>query len=141
MRYAILVLLLSFLGACPPKMPPDAPEKVAAIIDCSTADARATITADVADQKAKLLAGTTNWTDVYARSKSYVMTQSKEIGVKIGGCIIAELVQWVLGQRGGPIASSAEASWEPYNTLKTFREREAGGATFETVIDGRRVRL
>jgi len=141
MRYIVLVLLLSFLSACPPKMPPDAPARVASIIDCSTADARATITADVAEQKARLLAGTMSWDDVYARSKSYVVTKGKEIGVKIGGCIIAELVQWVLGQRGGPIASSAEASWRPYNTLKTFREKEAGGATFETVIDGRRVRL
>jgi hypothetical protein len=135
-----LALVLSLLAGCPKKMPPDGPEHVASIIDCSTADARPAIEADIATQKAELLQGKMTWDDVYTKSESWVVAKGKEIGVKIGGCVLAELVQWALGQRGAPMMSQEE-SWKPHDALKRFRKERANGATFEAVIDGRRVHL
>ena len=91
-----------------------------AVIDCTTAD-RAKIDEMLAEFKPLLTSGQMDWSALYARAKS--------AGSTIGGCVLAELTQYYLGNR---LAPSNSDGWQMRGLLEDFRANEANGATFKT---------
>lgn len=117
-RIILALALIPFLSACPGHGP--GPVIGETIIDCLAAD-RDKIDALLAEFKPLLTTGEMDWSVVYQRAK--------HAGKSIGGCFLAELVQYYLG---GKMAPATGDGWVARQTLEDFRVKEAGNATFRT---------
>lgn len=139
----LFILALAALAACPSSgtVKDVGLDTAGKVWDCTTAEVAPELDALYAEL-APLIVGTNpNWKAVYARGKDVIKAAAdKESGIAIAGCTIAKLVQNYLGNRKAPPQTPAHGR-EAYDTLERFRDEEAGGGTFEMLIDGRRVRL
>lgn len=108
------------MTACPGPGPGPGPVIGAAIVDCLGAN-RPQIDSLLGEFKSLLTQGRIDWSAVYARAKT--------AGRDIGGCALAEMVQFYLG--GGMRADDTTNGWNAHMALEEFRHNEAGGATFK----------
>jgi hypothetical protein len=118
MNRIIAALLVVALGACSGNGP--GPVIGGVTIDCITAD-RAKIDALLSEFKPLLTGGQMDWSVAYQRAK--------QAGTSIGGCFMAELVQYYLGGRMAPATGDG---WTARQSFEQFRTDEAGGATYHT---------
>lgn len=88
-------------------------------VDC-LGTARPQIDALLGEFKGLLTGGGFDWSAVYQRAK--------QAGKVVGGCALAELVQFYLG---GTRSIEEGDGWKAHSTLEQFRTTEAGGATFK----------
>jgi hypothetical protein len=125
-----LVLALVALPGCPRPVP-SGDDVVQIVHDCAAPQVSPAIGALLTELRPLLAFKAPDWKRIYAEAKLH--------GAIIGGCTIAQLVQMFLGNRAAPPEEAA--SWDAQRALEQFRLDEAGGASFEAVVDGRRVRL
>lgn len=131
MKALVLALLLALmvLPGCPRPVP-SGDDVVQVVHDCAAPQVAPAIGALLTELRPLLGFKAPDWGRIYAEAKLH--------GTIIGGCVIAQLVQAFLGNRAAP--PDEAASWEAQRTLERIR-LEAGGASFEVILDGRRVRL
>ncbi len=114
------MLSLFTVAACPGPGP--LPVVGGTVVDCLGQN-RPQIDATINELKTLFTNGHVEWSLVYERAKT--------AGRDIGGCVIAELVQYYLGGFGGPIDNGN--AWEGHEALEKFRTEEAGGASFKSM--------
>jgi hypothetical protein len=71
-----------------------------------------------------------DWSAIYQRAK--------RSGVKLGGCVIAKIVQFYLGGRRAP---AVDDSWAARGLLEEYRSHELGNATIRVEVDGKILEL
>lgn len=102
--------------------PGSGPGPIATIIDCAKED-QAQLSALALELAPLAMGSSPDWKAIEARAIG--------AGGRIGGCVLAELVQAFLGGRR---AIPNDASWTAHETLERFRATQAGGATFRTKV-------
>lgn len=132
MKALVLALLcaLVLLPGCPRPVP-TGDEVVTIVHDCAAPQVSPAIGALLVELRPLLAFKAPDWGRIYAEAKLH--------GAIIGGCAIAQLVQAFLSNRAAPPEETA--SWDAKRALEQFRLDVAGGASFEAILDGRRVRL
>lgn len=124
MKKTILSIAVLFglcaTAACPGPGP--GPVIGGAVVDCLGSN-RPQIDAVLNELKTLFTQGRVQWSVVYERAKA--------AGKDVGGCVIAELVQYYLGGFAGPMDNGD--AWAAHEALEKFRAEEAGGASFKSV--------
>lgn len=131
----LITLLVAFAIIAPgvgcKKPIPSGPEIIGMVYDCAREAGREDINTLITQLAPLVLLQAPDWDAVYEAGVA--------AGATTGGCAIAEIVQAFLSNRSSP--PTPTDGHKARDTLEKFRHEHANDGVFETVIDGRRVRL